>query len=88
MTNRVWKRFLLKIAKFIGSVIVWISLSVGLTYLLLGLGFDINISVFAGILVPLVLFAILIALRLVYEDCKIEVARENRVLMRSIGDKF
>jgi hypothetical protein len=87
MTNRVWKKFLLKIAKFIGFVIVWFLTSVGMTYLLFKLGFDTDVSIVGGILGTLILLAILIILKLVYDDCKDEVARENRTMMRVLGDR-
>jgi hypothetical protein len=82
--NRVWKRFLFKIAKGVAAI------SYVLGSMLLGgaishwLGYDIEAGIFAGAMVMVIMPMIVYMIRDVYRDAKREVEWENRDMMRSL----
>ena len=82
--SRVWKKFLLKVGTVVGIVVLGLSTIIGTIFLLIWLGVHPSLSVplvlFLGVIAPM----IFLILKQVYDDCKEEVARENRKIMNDI----
>ena len=86
--SRVWKRFLKKISYAIGFILYGAATMAVPEFVFQffdlppGMGSTVGLVLFIG--VPIIGFII----RDVYRDCKHEVERENREMMKTLGEKF
>jgi hypothetical protein len=82
--NRVWKKFLIKISKTIALFLLAITIFVGVVVLLMFLRISFPFAMLFTLVICIFLPMIGILLKAVYDDCKIEVDRENKKIIRDL----
>lgn len=88
--NRIQKRFLSKIGKFVGFFVgssIYLILAIFVPEYIFQtlLGFESGLGAFIGMMIFIVLPILGIIIRDVYQDAKLEVESENRQMMRELG---
>lgn len=83
--KRVWLRFSVKVGKFLGFVLSMFAGIAMLGVLLTVVGVPFEIAVFVALIAGIISPMVYIVLRDVYKDAKLEVERENRELLYTLG---
>jgi len=87
--NRVWKKFLMKVAKSFGLIFYLLGSMMIPGVAFLYLGYDPELGVLAGLMLFVVIPMLVYIIRAMYKDAKYEVETENKQMMRALkGDRY